>query len=374
MRTILLCISFLLFALSAFAQEPLQRRISLKNFGNDSLHIPFNAAYFMVEDSCAQITRQVKLNTKERFFYGLFKDVLTQSPEVVVAEGNYNSDGLKDGDFTSTYLDGVLQARGSFKAGQLDGDWQIFYPSGKPKLTFNATQDAITLKDAWDENGTKVVENGTGKYEVRLSLVTWKGKLLNGKPDGTWIATSPQDRSNRVLSSERFKKGEFVSGTSPIGKYTDESRIIWFNLSDLPFLNAEKMAIASELCNASPRTFRKIVGVNYRNGVEAYKEEIRRVISEYLSTVDLKPYDDVLHIEGEVSEDGRLMNLRHKNAFNDRIATGLERVLGRLPLLQPAVVDGKPIKQVFRITFKFYQGMYSFNYQFLPIRLDKQNM
>lgn len=374
MRTALLVFSLLTFAFSAAAQQHPQRRITLKNLGNDSLHIPFNDQYFLIEDSCAQITRQVNFNAKQGFYYGAFKDIAAQNPDMIVAEGSYNSVGFIDGGFAAYYPNGNPKAKGSFNAGELDGEWQLFYPSGSPKLTFTAKGNSITLQEAWDSDSTKVVNNGNGTYQLHLNLITWKGKLLNGKPTGTWIAVAPHDRSNRVIASERFKKGVFVSGTSPIGKYTDASRINWADMSDFPILNAEKMAVSTQLCDATPHKLKIIVGANYRSGLNAYSDEIKRICSEYLSKIDLRPYDDELHIEGEVSEDGRLINLRHKKAFNDRIATRLAGLLGRLPLLEPALLDGKPIRQKFLISFRFYEGMYSFDYRFLPIRLDENPM
>ena len=367
MKATLLFTCCLLLTFTTFAQNRQQRRISMKNLGSDSLHIPFNESYYLIEDSCAQIIRQARFNAGQRNFYGRFKDVSVANPDLVVAEGSYTSDGQKEGEFTSYHLNGKPQASGSFKEDKLDGEWHLFYESGNPKLTFTASEDVITIVDAWDENGTKVVDKGTGKYQVNLSMIIWKGKLIDGKPTGTWTATAPNDRTNKIRATEKFKEGIFVRGTGPIGNYTDASRIMWFSRSEIPFLNAETMTISFASCNSKAR--KTIVGAQYKNGADSFSEEIKKVASACLNGVDLKPYEDELHIKGEISEDGRLVELKYTNAFNDRIATGLVRALARLPLLEPALADGKPIRQKFEISFKFHQGLYYFNYRFLPIRL-----
>ncbi|WP_242923310.1 toxin-antitoxin system YwqK family antitoxin [Pontibacter liquoris] len=358
--------SFLLFlAFNTFAQQPLQRSISLKRYGSDSLHIPFDAAYYLVEDSCAQIMRQVRYNAQQRSFYGRFKDVSRTNPALVIAEGTYKPGGLKEGAFTSYHPNGKLQAQGSFKENKLSGEWRFFYEVGTPRLTFIASDSGITITDAWNSNGIQTVTNGTGQHQIILSSIIWKGKLLNGKPVGTWTATSPYDRSSTMQASEKFKDGKFMKGTGPIGDYTDESRIMWFNMQELPFLTAEQMAISSTPCNPAPRKL--LISAQYREGLEAYSYAIQRVADAYLSGIDLKPYESMLNIEGEIAEDGRLVNMRYKNAFNDKIATGLVRALGKLPSLEPALVNGTPTRQKFTITFKFEKGFYSFNYRFLPL-------
>ncbi|SFG88306.1 hypothetical protein SAMN05421739_104184 [Pontibacter chinhatensis] len=369
MRINLLCLFLLPLAFNSLAQNPLQRTISLKRVGSDSLHIPFNANYHLTEDSCALITRQARYNMQQRFFYGKFKDISRQDTSLVLAEGFYNANGLIHGSFVSYYLNGKPQARGSYKEGQPDGEWQLFYNSGNPKLTFTAADGRLTVKEAWSEDGAKVVDNGTGNYQARQGLIIWTGKLLEGKPDGTWVATSHLDRSNKTMATEKFKDGKFLKGTGPLGSYTDASRIVWFDKAILPFLAAQDMLISSTPCHVPART--QIVGVQYKHGPDGYNEEIKKAVGAYLRNIDLKPYENELHLEGEVSEEGKLVNFRYKIAFSDKIATGLMRVLAKLPALEPALADGKPIRQGFKISFKFYEGVYSFNYQFLPIKLTQ---
>lgn len=121
-------------------------------------------------------------------FLANLKDVSQLNPELVLTEGNYTSDGLKDGYFITHYLNGNLQAKGNFKSNAYDGKWEMYYDDGKPKLTFEANGKEIKINDAWDAKGVKIVTDGKGVYRINLGTIYWKGKLLNGKPDGTWRA------------------------------------------------------------------------------------------------------------------------------------------------------------------------------------------
>ncbi|MGV3539139.1 MAG: hypothetical protein ACO1OQ_04970, partial [Rufibacter sp.] len=93
---------------------------------------------------------------------------------------------------------------------------------------------------------------------------------------------------------------------------------------------------------------------------------IKRLAGAYLSTVELHFYEEELNLEGIVNTDGRITKLFFKNAFNQSIAMGLIRQLTMLPPLQPALVNGAPVTQPVRFTFKFTQGWYSFSYRLLP--------
>ena len=367
MKTSLLVASLLvLFSLNALAQTPEPRRIAIPNFGRDSLHIPLNEEYRLIEDSCAYMVRHVRFDKTRKVFYGNFTDRSRTNPDLILSQGSYTTDGLKSGPFTLYYANGKLRAQGAYKDNEFEGIWHLFYESGLPKLAFSATNGQISIVDAWDTDGKQTVSNGTGKYVIKGGFVTWSGELKNSKPEGTWQAVNTTDRSRTPVSTEKFKDGEFKRGTSPIGPYTDSSRILWVDMNDFPYTYAESMAISQYTCNNRPKGVH-VVGAQYINGLPAFSEEIKRHVSNYLSTVDLKPYDSDLTIQAEVSENGKLTNLKYGAAFNQEIARGLVKALGRLPLLEPALLDGKPVKQPFEIKFRFHAGVYQFNYRFLPI-------
>jgi hypothetical protein len=344
---------------------PVRRTIRYNYITKDSVNLALNEDFELIEDSCSQITRYAHLNRQKRTFFGRFKDVSRSNPDLVLAQGNYNTDGLKDGDFITYFSNGKLQAKGSFKNGLYDGNWSMYYDDGRPRLTFEAAGNDIKITDAWDEKGNKTVTNGKGTYRSDEGTIYWKGKLLNGKPDGTWRAIKTDDATNTDLETESYKNGSFQQGNGPAGDYSDAPRLVLVGTSLLPFTKVEKLRISAVPCNGVKR--KHIVNAQYGNGFADFSEQIKRVVSPYLAKVDLQSFDNELSIEGYVSDSGGITNLNGEGAFNPDIARGLTIQLRGLPRLVPATVDGKPVKQKIVFKFVFTKGMYSFNYRFLPV-------
>ena len=366
----ILSLIFLCTLISKFsaAQAPAKRSVRFQNLGKDSINLSFNEEYFLIEDSCAQIVRYGHMNLRQRMFFGPFKDVSKDNPAVIVAEGNYNQTGLKDGSFITHYLNGNLQSKGEYKENKVYGKWEFYYPDGRPKLFFDATTNDLKITDAWDEKGKKIVDKGNGNYTASVGNIIWSGKLNNGTPDGTWKAIKLNDRTNTVLAKEKFKDSKFIEGSGIGGDYTDQSRISFINEADMPLITAEKMRISSVPCNGVKR--KQIVNAQYKDGFQAFNERIKEVVSPYLGTVDLKPYDSELELNGEVSAKGEISRLMYTNTFDERIASGLVRVLNRLPYLEPALVDGKPVPQKIVFVFKFMSGLYRFSYRLVPLNVN----
>jgi hypothetical protein len=86
------------FAFCAFisiSQAQTQRRqINFRAIGIDSINLPLTYEYYLIEDSCAQMIRYSRFNFSERKFFGKFKDVSKENPNLVVSEGTYSTDGF----------------------------------------------------------------------------------------------------------------------------------------------------------------------------------------------------------------------------------------------------------------------------------------
>jgi antitoxin component YwqK of YwqJK toxin-antitoxin module len=354
----------LLLSITSVAQTSQRRNVRFVNVGKDSVKLTLNEEYYLIEDSCAQIIRYARFDFKQRLFTGKFKDVNHVNPEQIIATGEYNDKGLKNGEFISYYLNSNLQAKGSFKENRFTGKWDLFYEDGKPKLSFVASENEIQIVAAWDAEGKKIVDNGKGTYKANLGNIYWTGRLTDGKPDGKWKAIKTNDRTNTELVTESFKNGVFQKGDGPTGDYNDASRILLVSEIELPFANAEKLRISSVPCNGVKRKL--LVNAQYRNGFASFSEEIKRLVTPYLGKVDLRPFDTEVTFSGEVSETGDISLTNYTAGIDDKIASGLQRELRALPRLEPALADGKPIVQKFTIIFRFSQGLYSFSYRFLP--------
>src|ERR1035437_1088268 len=368
MKNTLFTIYFCAFVIQfSTAQILAKQNIHFRNLGNDSINLSLNEEYYLIEDSCAQIIRYGHLNIKQLIFFGPFKDLSKSNPDLVVSEGNYTATGLKDGDFISHYLNGNLQAKGNYKENKLNGKCELFYPDGKPKLIFDASGDDIKILGAWDDTGKKIIDNGNGNYSANLGSIIWSGKLNNGTPDGTWKAVQTNDRTNTVLISEKLKNGKFQKGNGPAGDYTDVSHIYLINEADLPFINAEKLRTSSVPCNGVKR--KQIVNAQYKYGFDAFSQKIKDLVNPYLSNVDVKPYDSDVELTGEVSAKGEISKFSYISVFDEKIASELVRELTRLPFLEPALEDGKPVPQKIIFTFKFMPGLYSFSYRLVPLNI-----
>jgi hypothetical protein len=371
MKQILTSLFLILAGIAARAQSDngllthVKHTVQIKFIGQDSVNLPLNSDFELIEESCSQITRYGHYNQYQHFFYGPFKDVSVENPKLIITEGAYTLDGLKEGYFTMRYLNGNLQAKGSFKVNHFNGKWEVYYDNGKPKLVFEADSNHIKIIDAWDAKGVRTVDNGKGIYVADLGGVYWKGKLVNGRPDGTWRARLTDDATNTDRVVEQYKNGLFQHGKGFTGEYNDISKLELAPPELFPFIKVEDMHASAVPCGGIKS--KHLVNAQYDNGMQTFTEEIARVITPYLEKVDLKSYQNTFTIDGDIDETGRIVNLAANNALNISIAQGLINQLKRLPKLSPATADGKPIKQRFSITFEFSDGVYKYGYKFLPL-------
>ena len=342
-----------------------QRHVTFRTIGKDSINLNLNENYELIEDSCSQIIRRGHLNMRERKFTGAFKDVSKLNPALVVAEGTYTAEGLKDGLFVSYYLNGKLRSRGNYKDNKFDGTWETYFEDGKPSLKFEAVNDSVTILNVWDDHGKQIVENGKGTYKVNLGMVTWKGKLLNGRPDGTWHAYKTDDATETSVVEESFKKGKFQKGSTSFQQYENASRIVLISPESIVFTKAEELRMSLVACNGTG--FKHVVGAQYNNGLSSFSIYISDLVKPVIAKYNISTYKNDLTLSGEVSEKGFINNLKPSDTFNESLARAIGLELRNLPALNPATVDGKPVKQQFTITFKFMEGVYSFTYRFLPV-------
>ncbi|MFD0763932.1 hypothetical protein ACFQZI_03665 [Mucilaginibacter lutimaris] len=350
----------------ASAQETasVSRNIRLEFIKGDSIRLGLNEEFNLIEENCSQILRYCHVDLQQRKFTGPFKDVSHDNPQLIITQGAYSAEGLKEGPFIINYLDGTPQARGSFKHDKFEGKWELFYNTGKPLMTFDASGTDIKIIDVWDEKGKKTVDNGNGIYRSDMGFIYWKGKLLNGRPDGKWRSKKTADNSD--FTAEVYNLGAFKKGITSFNEYTDGPRMELISPTLFLFVGAERLSFSQFGCGFSkPKT---IIHASYSGGMNSFSERIGEALSSYLNTIDLKSYDELLTIEGEITETGNLAKLKAINPFNINISQSLINKLRTLPRLKPATIDGKPVAEGFSITMTFQNGMYRFSYQFLPIK------
>ncbi|MFA6247650.1 MAG: hypothetical protein WC615_11975 [Mucilaginibacter sp.] len=386
---IVLCLSHLFFSINASAQENEDpRNINIKYIQEDSVSITLNESFDMIEDSCSQIIRYTHFNADEKKFYGAFTDVSRLDPNVILTQGMYDKSGLKQGLFVSHYINGNLQAKGNYKNNAFDGKWETYYENGKPKTFFEATNGNISILNTWTINGAKVVDNGNGDYNVSLTGdntgggAAWKGKLTNGKPDGTWQFIVTTNGLERVVNTETFKDGHFVKGIGLTGNYKNASRIVMMPPEALPFLQAEKMAISSYPCNANTPMFTENIKKHDDNvyldaHYDANRYDFRSELFDNLSdSFHSDKYNFLgrfdINLTAEVNELGKFTNVKTTGTSDIQIEKGVISAIYRLPTLKPATINGKVVKQKFTLTY-FYDktaGRRKLVYKFLPLSLQ----
>jgi antitoxin component YwqK of YwqJK toxin-antitoxin module len=368
MRKLLLFCLLCSFSIAVMGQD-VQRRINFNPIDNDSLNMSLNADYNLIEDSCATIIRHVRFSFGTRKFHGRFTDIRKDNSAIILTEGNYNVDGLKDGIFILRYDNGNIRAKGAFKNDAFIGKWELFYESGKPELTFEANEGVYDITDAWDANGGKTVDKGSGNYVVDLQVFSWKGKLSGGRPDGTWKMYKNSDPDKETVSTEHFKKGEFVNGENAMGEYANSSRIKLVEPAMFPFVNTESMKIGTP-CNMQPGG-RTVTNAHYKSGMDAFNSILNNEFATFFynnSKNKLSDVQDHFEITGDISTEGRIVNLTRKGGSSiGWVVQNIIKIIQRQPQLIPATIDGKPVKEQFKITLDYTNGEYSYTFKFLPL-------
>ena len=372
MKQIVLIICFFFSAWSsADAQliDNVSREVKIKVIGYDSVAIPLNENFELIEDSCSQIIRYGHLNFDTHKFKGKVIDVSRTDPNLALTEGYYSSQGLKEGKFIARFLNGKLQASGNFKNDVFDGKWEVFYDDGHPHITFESTPGDVKIIDMWDNKSTKVIDNGKGNYEISLGDLYWSGKLLDGKPTGQWKMMRTDDKAKRVVATENFKNGSFQKGTGILGSYDNSSKIVLIAADLLPFINAELLMLSSAPCYGVKK--KHIVNAQYEDRYSSFTAQIARATTGVLSYADYSANNITsLVLRGEFSNKGNISHLTADTYGANPAVMKLLKELMRIPKLQPATVDGVPVAQKFVITYEISVGSYSFNYKFLPIETE----
>ena len=165
MKKLILSTCLLVFILpftNAQIVDNVSRQVKIRVIGYDSVAIPLNENFELIEDSCSQIIRYGHLNFDTYKFKGKITDVSQANPNLVLTQGIYSNEGSKEGEFVANFLNGKLQARGNFKNDVPDGKWEVFYDDGNPHITFESAGSDVKIIDVWDDKKNKVVDNGNG--------------------------------------------------------------------------------------------------------------------------------------------------------------------------------------------------------------------
>lgn len=132
----------------------------------------------------------------------------------------------------SYYSNGKRESVLSYVDGRPLGTSYLFYPNGKVHLTLEydtaaaVAADGPKIMSCLDSTGKALVTDGNGHYVDYnyAGAISEEGNVKNGRPDGVWYGSYPEQKVTYV---DTYRDGKFVSGVSTTAtgvKYTYTKR------------------------------------------------------------------------------------------------------------------------------------------------------
>lgn len=136
----------------------------------------------------------------------------------------------------------TLLQEGEYRNGEKTGVWKSYYVNGKEREEGHYKEGVYRITNAWDQQGTQTVKEGSGKYvsyHEDGESVYETGEVKDGLLDGLWL-TYFSDGTTKSIES-RFKEGKregpmkdyYESGNLYMeGEFTNGERNgkwIWYN-------------------------------------------------------------------------------------------------------------------------------------------------
>jgi antitoxin component YwqK of YwqJK toxin-antitoxin module len=187
------------------------------------------------------------------YYVGKVKDYTIQ--DSLIMEGEYNTDGLRNGVFKFYYPGGKLHVTGNYDNGNMTGNWQWNYPDGNEQAIINFQEDErhFTFVTYNNENGENLLNNGNGNFNMYFEntdfngrTVTVDGSYKDGKKSGTWKYYGGKDNTGNddLLFTEKYHDGKLIQwkeATFIEGNKIDSS-YIQFNFTPLELSMTERAA------------------------------------------------------------------------------------------------------------------------------------
>lgn len=177
----------------------------------DLVRFYFDDHYYLVDKDCEfkSIERVTQFIVSDNVFDGDFRDF--DRDGTVVLTGHYDN-GVRNGAFQAFHPNGSLKWEVTFVNNTPTGDWNYYYPDGKPMLTINYDDTHIKIMAFWDRRGRQRIKDGNGSYAFKMPFTFYneygfpfferKGRVRNGFPRGYWTTHVVDDSGNRALLSE----------------------------------------------------------------------------------------------------------------------------------------------------------------------------
>jgi len=192
----------------------------------------YDENYYLVDKNCEfkAIERVAQYDTVNWKFNGEFKDFNLQGR--LLLHGFYK-DGIRNGKFTAYHPNGKVRWESTYVDNNENGLWKYYYPDGKPMLTLSFDNDDFKFVDFWDTYGVQKIVNGEGEYQMTFPIKGFtdhgftsyfrKGKISQGKPEGTWITSFIDNQRGKnfyPVFNESYSEGK-QKGFYPSGQFVN---------------------------------------------------------------------------------------------------------------------------------------------------------
>ena len=198
------------------------------------LFLSANGVFAQKDTSTYYLTstgKQVSSKDQGDFYVKISPPEPGGDPKLFVVEGYYNNDiklfhaysisssfPLKlQGHYITYFKNGFKMSERNFDNGEMTGESTLYFPNGKlyNKISkeIKLTDTLILFKECRDSTGKILTTNGNGHwvtYNDDFSMVTQKGKVVNGLQDSVWTIIRDDNTSYPIV----FKNGkEWIDST-----------------------------------------------------------------------------------------------------------------------------------------------------------------
>lgn len=114
----------------------------------------------------------------------------------VIAKGNVNSKGYKQGEWEFYYNGGAVKSTGSYLDNKKERKWVYYYPSGQVEQTGNYKQDKEDGYWEWFYQNADILrtehfyngmEDGEMTEYSELGIIISRGEFIEGLKEGNWV-------------------------------------------------------------------------------------------------------------------------------------------------------------------------------------------
>ncbi|MCF8371730.1 MAG: energy transducer TonB [Bacteroidales bacterium] len=366
--------------------------LSVQSFSQSVVKLYYNDDWELTDSLHSKYYRIVGIDEKDMDFVGEFKDY--NNDNQLLMKGFY-SNNKKDGAFESYYPNGKIKSKGRYTVNNRNKQWEYYYDNGQLKyiVTFRAGNELLNfnynflVSEAFDKEGNKVIENGTGifKYqysekgtlhyyegnmsnmisEAVLDLITIEGKFIKGKKEGTWSIYYDKQKffnKDEFFEADSFKYGivryqDYIKygrseeyNTERIEKLPDEYEII-FKRTESKRLdttvfdnNIRHSDIDILLTKLTGKVFKiKNRNAGYSEGDYELQELLARNI-RYPVDARINGIEGTVYFELIISSKGEVISITKMNSIDKSIDDEALRVISEIKSgWLPTLRDGKEV-------------------------------